>query len=154
MPALREIYNNYVSSSAVTFDIEPASVEGRREWFRRYGRTGRHRLLVAEEAGKVVGYATSGQFRERAAYRPSVETSAYCAPYATGRGIGSRLYQVLLDELATEDVHRAYAGITLPNDASERLHRRFGFQPVGVLNEVGRKFDRYWDVLWLERRLV
>lgn len=153
MPALTEIYNHYVLSSAITFDVEAVSVETRRKWFARYAAHGRHRLLVAVQGETVVGYATSGPFRERAAYGPSVELSAYCAPDAIGRGVGSRLYEALLDALSAEDVHRVYAGIALPNDASERLHRRFGFRPVGVMSEVGRKFDRYWDVIWMELRL-
>lgn len=153
VPALTAIYNHYVVSTAITFDIETVSVEARREWFGRYASTGRRRLLVAVDGETVVGYATSGPFRERAAYGPSVELSAYCAPDARGRGVGTRLYEELLDALRAEDVHRVYAGIALPNDASERLHRRFGFRPVGVMSEVGRKFGRYWDVLWMERRM-
>jgi len=82
-----------------------------------------------------------------------VETSIYCAPEATGRGIGAMMYQVLFDALKNEDIHRMLAGITLPNDASIRLHRRFGFTEVGVFSENGRKLDRYWDVVWMQRPL-
>ena len=71
----------------------------------------------------------------------------------TGRGLGVRLYAALFDRLADEDVHRAVAGITLPNPASIALHRRFGFRDVGVFSENGRKLGRYWDVAWLERDL-
>jgi phosphinothricin acetyltransferase len=150
---LTRIYNHYVETTHVTFDLVPFTVEQRREWFGHYGVTGRHRLLVAEEAGDVLGYATSGRFRDKAAYDPSVETTVYCAPEAVGRGAGSALYEALCSELSTEDAHRAFAGVALPNDASLTLHQRFGFTEIGTFREVGRKFDKWWDVTWLERPL-
>lgn len=151
VPALTAIYNHFVEHTHVTFDLEPFSVDARREWFGHYAGTGRHRLLVAEVDGTVVGYATSGRFRDKAAYDPSVETTVYCAPDAVGRGAGSALYTALFEALAGEDVHRAFAGIALPNEASIALHRRFGFTEVGTFREVGRKFGRWWDVTWWQR---
>lgn len=151
LPALTAIYNHYVTATPITFDVEPMTVEQRRSWYDAYSTAGPHRLVVATEADAVLGYATSGPFRSKPAYLPSVATSIYCSPTAVGRGIGTRLYRALFAELATEDVHRVYAGITLPNESSRRLHLRFGFQPVGTFREVGRKFGRYWDVMWLER---
>lgn len=151
VPALTAIYNHFVEHTHVTFDLEPFSVDARREWFGHYAGTGRHRLLVAEVDGTVVGYATSGRFRDKAAYDPSVETTVYCAPDAVGRGAGSALYTALFEALAAEDVHRAFAGIALPNEASIALHRRFGFTEVGTFREVGRKFGRWWDVTWWQR---
>jgi phosphinothricin acetyltransferase len=151
LPALTALYNHYVENTHVTFDLEPYTVDERREWFGHYGRSGPHRLLVATAGGELLGYATSGRFRDKAAYLPSVETTVYCAPTATGRGVGTALYTALLAALAEEDVHRAFAGIALPNDASLALHRRLGFTEVGTFREVGRKFGRWWDVCWLER---
>jgi phosphinothricin acetyltransferase len=151
LPALTDIYNHYVVHSHVTFDLEPFTVEQRREWFRHYAESGRHRLLVAVDGQAVLGYATSSRFRDKPAYAPSVESTVYCHSDATGRGVGAALYAELFRQLADEDVHRAYAGIALPNDASLALHRRFGFTDVGTFGEVGRKFDRWWDVLWLQR---
>ncbi len=101
----------------------------------------------------MLGYADSHQFREKRAYDTTVETAVYCAPEATGRGIGRRLYAALFDALRDEDLRLALAAITLPNAASVALHERFGFTPSGVLHEVGRKFERYWDVAWYEKRL-
>ena len=150
---INEIYNHYVLTSPVTFDLEVISVELRSEWFERHAPAGPHRLLVAEEDGTVLGYADSHQFREKQAYDTTVETTVYCAPEATGRGVGRLLYAALFDALRDEDLRMALAGITLPNDASVALHERFGFTPSGVLHEVGRKFDRYWDVAWYEKRL-
>jgi phosphinothricin acetyltransferase len=152
LPALTEIYNHYVVTSAISFDTKPFTVEARRSWLAHYQRTGRHRLFVGvDDTSSILGYATSSPFRPKAAYNPSVETTVYCRPTATGRGVGSLLYGHLLKALADEDVHRAYAGVTLPNDASVRLHQKLGFTEIGVFHEVGRKHDRYWDVLWFER---
>ncbi|WP_171166803.1 GNAT family N-acetyltransferase [Streptomyces sp. I05A-00742] len=153
LTALTEIYNHYVRETAVTFDITPFTPEERRSWLGAYPLDGPHRLLVAQEVpdGRILGYATSSPFRARAAYRTSVEVSVYCAPDATGRGIGALLYAELFDVLAGEDVHRAYAAVAEPNPASDRLHRRFGFTAVGTFREVGRKFGRYWDVTHYER---
>lgn len=151
LEAINEIYNHYVVSSAATFDLEPRTKEWRREWFAKYGDRGRHRLLVARVQGGVIAYATSSPYRPRPAYDPTVETSVYVAHVHAGRGIGSALYAALLRELEAEDVHRAFAGIAMPNPASVRLHERHGFRRVGLFSEQGRKFGRYWDVAWYER---
>jgi phosphinothricin acetyltransferase len=153
LPALTELYNHYVSESVATFDVEPWTVEARGPWFDHYAEEGRYRLLVAVDGDELLGYATSSIFRGRAAYDPSVETTVYLDPSAVGRGIGSMLYQRLFTDLQAEDVHRAFAGIALPNPASIALHRRFGFTDIGTFEEVGRKHGRWWDVLWMQRPL-
>ena len=148
------IYNHYVAASAATFDVDPITEEGRRGWFGHYESSGPHRLLAALEGDTVLGYATSGRVRPKPAYVTSVETSVYIDPNATGRGIGTALYTQLFAALEGEDVHRAYAGITvIPNPASVKLHERFGFHLVGTFREQGRKFGRYWDVEWYEKDL-
>lgn len=153
--ALTDIYNHYVRETAVTFDIDPITPDERRPWLLSHPEDGPHRLLVARPAdgGPIMGYATSSPFRPKAAYATSVETSIYLAPGAGGRGVGTLLYAALFEALAGEDVHRAYAGVTLPNEASVRIHERFGFRQVGLYQEVGRKFGEYHDVVWLEKRL-
>lgn len=148
---ITEIYNHYVMHSSATFDTVPFTVEERSGWFAQYAESGRHRLFVAKVDGRIVGYAASSPFRPKPAYATSVETSVYVRPDVVGRGVGRRLYRALFDALASTGVHRAYAGIALPNDASVALHRSFGFHDVGVEREVGHKFARYWDVLRLER---
>jgi phosphinothricin acetyltransferase len=100
-----------------------------------------------------VGYATSSRFRAKPAYDPTVEVTVYLAPDAAGRGVGTLLYQQLFAELRREEVHRAFAAIAQPNPASVALHRRFAFSEVGTLHQVGRKFGKWWDVLWMERAL-
>jgi phosphinothricin acetyltransferase len=157
LAALTDIYNHYVRETAVTFDVTPLTTGERRPWLLSHPEDGPHRLMVARipgSGGRVLGYATSSAFRPKAAYATSVETSVYLAPDAGGRGVGTLLYQRLFELLASEDVHRAYAGVTLPNDASVRIHERFGFRQVGLYEEVGRKFGEYHDVAWFEKRLT
>ncbi|MFE7315367.1 GNAT family N-acetyltransferase [Streptomyces sp. NPDC057555] len=151
---LTDLYNHYVRETAVTFDTEPFSPAERRPWLLSHPEDGPHRLLVAQDTdGVLLGYVTSGPYRPKGAYATSVETSIYCAADAVGRGVGTLLYGALFAALAEEDVHRAYAGIARPNEASVRLHARFGFRHIGTFTEVGRKFDRYWDVAWYQKDL-
>jgi phosphinothricin acetyltransferase len=148
-----EIYNHYVERSATSFEVARVRPEDRAPWLEQHRGGGRHRLLVAVEGSRIVGWATTSSFRPRAAYETTVEASVYCAPDRRGHGIGSRLYRALFQSIESEDVERIVAGVTLPNPASVRLHRRFGFRRVGVFHRVGRKFGRYWDVAWFERPL-
>lgn len=151
LSALNDIYNQYVLETHYTFDIEPMTTEARQEWFTHYDTAGRYRLLVAVSDARVIGYASSSRFRPKQAYQTSIETSVYLEPESVGRGAGSLLYEKLFNALAGEDVHRAYAGISLPNPASVGLHERFGFKRVAHFTEQGRKFGRYWDVAWYEK---
>jgi phosphinothricin acetyltransferase len=151
LPRLTEIYNHYIINTATTFDLVPFTVEQRRAWFSHYATSGRHRLLVAERDGVVLGYASTSQFRPKQAYETTVEMTVICAPEAVGQGIGQRLYEVIFDAIAGEDIHAAVAAITLPNDASCELHKRFGFSRAATLPQVGRKFGQYWDVAWYVR---
>ncbi|HVS67288.1 MAG TPA: GNAT family N-acetyltransferase [Mycobacteriales bacterium] len=153
LPALTDIYNHYVRDTAATFDVEPYSTQARRTWFDHYKATGLYRLLVAVREGEVVGYASSSRFRPRQAYDTSIEVTVYLRADATGGGVGSALYERLFEELRGEPLHRAYAVIALPNPGSVALHAKFGFVPIGTMTEVGRKFDRWWDVLMMERSL-
>jgi phosphinothricin acetyltransferase len=151
--ALNDLYNHYILTTPITFDIEPWSLEQRLSWLDAFEQDGPHRLVVAEQDGVLLGYASSHQFREKSAYSTTVETSIYCRQDVTGKGIGSLLYGALFEALRDEPIHLAVAGVTLPNDASVAIHRRFGFEPIGVYHAVGRKFDQYWDVAWFEKLL-
>ncbi|MET7319150.1 N-acetyltransferase family protein [Streptomyces sp. NPDC005549] len=155
LKALTALYNHYVCETPITFDTEPFTPEERRPWLLSHPEDGPHRLRVATDADsqEILGYATSSPYRAKPAYATSVETTVYVAPGAGGRGIGSLLYTSLFDALADEDLHRAYAAVAQPNEASARLHARFGFRHVGTFREVGRKFGRYWDVAWYEKPL-
>jgi phosphinothricin acetyltransferase len=153
LPRLTEIYNYYVIHTPVTFDLEPYTVERRAAWFEQFAATGRHRLVVAEEDGLVIGYAGTTKFRVKPAYNTTVEATIYCSQEAVGKGVGRTLYAALFEALANENINRIVAGYTLPNPASAKLHEHFGFRPVGVFSEVGFKFGKYWDVQWTERGL-
>jgi phosphinothricin acetyltransferase len=153
LPRLTEIYNHYVIHTPVTFDLEPYTVERRAAWFEQFAPAGRHRLMVAEEDGLVIGYAGTTKFRVKPAYDTTVETTIYCCQEALGKGLGRLLYSALLDTLLGENINRIVAGYTLPNAASAKLHQGFGFRPVGIFSEVGFKFGKYWDVQWTERPL-
>ena len=152
LPGMLSIYNHYVRTSHCTFDTEPFSAAEREPWWSQFDDR-RYRCFVAADGAAVTGYACSAPLKPKAAYATSVEVSAYVDPERGGEGIGRALYERLLRALADEDVHRAYALIALPNDASIRLHQSFGFEKVAHLDEVGRKFDRYWDVAWYQRAL-
>ena len=145
------LYNHYIVHTAITFDVEPHSLEARRPWFRVYREQGPHQLWVAVQGSAVLGYACSQPFRSKAAYDPTVETSIYVDHEHLRQGIGTLLYNVLFKALEGQGVHRAIAGVTLPNAGSVALHQRHGFRHVGTLSEVGFKFNRYWDVGWFER---
>ncbi len=154
MPYLRDILNHYILNSVVTFEMVELSLENRKTWFTQFSDTGRYQLFVAEEAEEVIGYAASLRFHQRPAYAPSVMSSIYLHPEHTGKGIGEKIYSELIESLKkTEDVHRIYGLVVLPNPGSERLHEKLGFQIAGLLHEGGYKFGKYHDVRMYEHRL-
>jgi phosphinothricin acetyltransferase len=152
LEGINEIYNHYVLTSHATFDVEPMSLDARRQWFREHD-DHKYGVFVAEASGRIAGFASSRSYRPRPAYDTTVETSVYVALEFVGRGAGSALYHALFSSLAREDLHRAVAGIAQPNEPSVALHSRFGFTLVGRFSEQGRKFGRFWDVDWYERPL-
>ena len=151
--AVVDIYNHYIKNSHATFDTSPYSIGERAPWFSQFNESGPNQLLVAEMNGTTLGFCCSTPFNLRAAYDISVETTVYLAAEAIGQGIGKRLYEVLLQNLSGIGLHGAYAGIALPNDASVNLHAALGFRKVGVYEEVGYKFGKYWSVAWYELRI-
>jgi phosphinothricin acetyltransferase len=146
LAALLGIYNYYVRETPVTFDIEPRTLAQRQQWLDGFAAAGRYQCFVAVKDDAAVGWACSHSYKDRAAYDTTVAGSIYLSPEMCGLGLGRRLYATLFDALKTEDIHRIFAGVTLPNEASVGLHRSFGFEPVGTYREVGRKFGRFWDV--------
>jgi phosphinothricin acetyltransferase len=152
LPGIVDIQNHYIQNTHVTFDVQPFTPEQRVGWFHEHSDGRRYRLLIAEvpDSG-IAGYACTGRFRNKEAYDTTVEVSIACRPNAAGKGIGTQLYRALFTLLGTEDVHRVVAGVAQPNPASNALHQRFGFRPIGAFTEVGRKFGKYWDVIWMEK---
>ena len=151
---LTDIFNHYIEHAHSSFDEAPVSVESIANWVGFYGAEGQHRLLVAVEAGTVVGYASGSAYRApHLAFRHTIEVSIQLAPGVRGRGIGTQLYAGLFDALQDQPIHRALAGVALPNPASVALHRRFGFREVGVFNEYAIKNGGYISSAWMEKAM-
>lgn len=143
--AITAIYNEYILHSIATFQEEPVSPE---ETVRRLDETASVSLpwLVAEESDRVIGYAHASKWKGRCAYRYTVESSVYLHPSATGRSLGTALYEALIADLRERKLHSIIGGIALPNDASVRLHEKLGFRKIGHFQQVGYKFGRWIDV--------
>jgi phosphinothricin acetyltransferase len=145
------IYAPYVTDTAITFEYEPPSAA---EMARRITSAQQaHAWLVLEDGGRVVGYAYAGPFKERAAYRWSSEVSVYLEPGRRRSGSGRLLYEALFARRAERGFRTLVAVMTLPNDASEGLHRTLGFQPVGTFRRVGWKHGQWRDVAWAQRSM-
>lgn len=147
--AIARIYNHYVAHTIVTFEEQPVSagdVTRRVDEVRAAGLP----WLVAEEDGRVLGYASAGRWKTRSAYRFTVEISVYLDPAATGRRMGTMLYEALFPQLREKKIHALIGGIALENPASVALHEKFGMRKVGHLREVGFKFGRWIDVGYWE----
>jgi phosphinothricin acetyltransferase len=149
--ALLAIYQPHVLDSAVSFEIVPPDA---RQFAQRITRTlERYPWLVCQADGEVLGYAYGSTHRERPAYQWSVEVSAYVKSGNSRSGIGRRLYNALFEILVRQGFFSAFAGVTLPNEASVRFHEALGFQPLGVFHNIGFKHGRWHDVAWFERPL-
>ncbi|HZU60771.1 MAG TPA: arsinothricin resistance N-acetyltransferase ArsN1 family B [Solirubrobacteraceae bacterium] len=145
------VYAPYVRDSVISFEAEPPDEVEMRQ--RMETVSARYPWLVAEVDGRVVGYAYASQHRDRAAYRWAVDVAVYLEAGHHGQGIGGALYEALFQALSRQGLRMACAGITLPNPASVALHRKLGFEIVGVYRQIGWKFDRWHDVAWYQRRL-
>jgi len=146
------IYAPYVCDTAVTFEYEPPAPE---EMARRIAvATAGHAWVVYEDAGRVAGYAYAGPYKDRAAYRWTCEVSVYSETGRRRTGAGRALYAGLFERLVARGYHLALAGVTLPNEASEGLHKAMGFELVGVHEQIGWKLGRWHDVARMQKRLV
>ncbi|MGC8832844.1 MAG: GNAT family N-acetyltransferase [Armatimonadota bacterium] len=149
--AINEIYNYAVRELSATFHTQERSIEDGRHWLARHN--DRYPVFVAEESGAVVGWASLSPYGDRDAYASTVEDSIYVHPEHWGRGIGSALMEVLMETARLLGYHAVIARIAGESEVSIRLHRRFGFEVVGILKEVGWKFDR-WHDLWIMEALL
>ena len=149
--AIRRIYNHEVEHTTHTFDLVPRTLEDQRAWLR--DREGALGVLVAEIDGAVAGFASLSEYRARAAYRTSVESSVYVDESARGRGLGQRLMQELVRVAEARGFHTMIARIAGGHEASIRLHQAAGFSTAGVEKEVGRKFGGWLDVVVMQRML-
>lgn len=148
---IANIYNYYVKETNITFEKESVNEEIMKTRIETV--TAKYPWIVYEEEGEVIGYAYSSKWRERIAYSQTSETSVYLYKDARGKGIGKLLYVELLSRMKSADLKVAIGCITMPNDASVRLHEKLGFSKVGIFHEVGYKFDQWLDVGFWELKL-
>ena len=151
MPGVAAIYDEQVRVGISTFDLEPPPVS---YWEHHLDSTGPgDHFLVADDAGAIVGFAYASAYRPRPGYRLTRETSVYLSDGARGQGLGRRMYDDLLERVRADGIHVALALVALPNPASVALHETCGFQHLGTMREVGRKFDRWIDTAWFQLML-
>jgi phosphinothricin acetyltransferase len=150
---INEIYNWYVPRSTCTYQEENETIESRRAWFAAHQRDPRHPITVAELDGRVVGWGSLSEFRDRSAYRFTCEDSVYVHHEHHGRGIGSALLADLIDRARALRYHTMIAGADGEQTASVALHRKFGFETCAHLKQVGYKFDRWLDVVFMQLML-
>lgn len=155
IPAIWEIYNDAVLTTTATYDLEPEPFATREAWFEEHREAG-FPVLVAETAEpepRIVGWGSLGSFRQKTGYRYTVENSIYIAPEARGQGIGKAMLAALVEDARRIGMHAIVAGIDSEAAVSLRLHEQAGFTKVGHMPEVGFKFGRWLDVVFLELRL-
>ena len=148
---LLEIYNREVLESTATLDAEPRTMAAQQRWLAE--RQGGHVVIVVEVDGEVAGFASLSPFKDRAAYRPTVENSVYVALQFQRRGLGKVLMTELIDRARQHGFHSVIARIAEGNPGSIALHEMCGYRQVGVEHEVGRKFGRWLDVTELQLML-
>ncbi|MBQ4104772.1 MAG: N-acetyltransferase [Clostridia bacterium] len=143
---LLEIYNFEALNGTATFDLNPKSVEEWTRWYNNHN-VGNHPLIVADVDGVAVGYASLSGYREKEAYKSTVELSVYVNRDYRGQGIGTELMQAILDMARKdESIHTVVSVITSDNQDSVHLHEKLGFTYCGTIHEVGRKFGRYLSI--------
>ena len=144
--SIAEIYNHYISDTSITFETETISPEDILDRISKVQADNLPWLIAEDDMGKVIGYAYASKWRERFAYRFSVEVTVYLSPNSSGHGVGTKLYEALFSELRLRSIHSVIGGITLPNKASVALHEKFGLEKVAHFKEVGFKFNQWRDV--------
>lgn len=149
---IRRIYERYVLESPATFEITPPTVN---EMERRISTVmEKYPFLICQKDGEIIGYAYASRFREREAYRFAVASSVYIRADCHAKGIGTELYAALFAILKRQNYLTCVVGITLPNEGSVALHRKFGFVEAGVLHSVGYKAGKWHDVLSMQKQLT
>ena len=152
LPGLVEIYNEVIANSTAVYSSEPVTLEDRRSWWRTRVAQG-YPVLVARDTAGVCGFATFGDFRAWPGYRFTVEHTVHVRAEGRSRGTGTLLVQALLPRAAALGKHVMIAGVDAATEASIRFHERLGFAQSGRLREVGYKFNRWLDLVFLQRGL-
>lgn len=149
LPSVLEIYNDAVLHTTATYDYEPRTLDERVAWFGELTKL-RYPIFVAVSSGRIVGWSALNRYRDRLGYQFTAENSVYVASDRRGLGIGRRLMPPLISGARARGLHAILAGIDAENEASIRLHAAFGFQQVARFKEVGYKFGRWLDVIYME----
>ena len=152
LPAILSIYNEVIAGSTAVYADDPASLEDRLAWFRAR-RAQELPVLVAADGDDVIGFASFGDFRAWPCYRYTVEHSVHVRADRRGSGVGRALMEALIPQAAARGKHVMIAGVDAANQASLRFHGRLGFAPVAHFHEVGFKFGRWLDLVFLQRWL-
>ncbi|WP_183856159.1 GNAT family N-acetyltransferase [Prosthecomicrobium pneumaticum] len=153
LPAILAIYNDAVLNTTAIWNDDPADLDNRRAWYEQRRALG-YPVLVAEDEGRVIGYASFGDYRPFQGYRFTVENSVYVAADARGKGAGSLLLGALVEAGIAAGKHVMVAGIDASNAVSLRLHARHGFVETARMPELGYKFGRFLDLVFMQRRLA
>lgn len=154
LPSIREIYNHYVMNSTVTFDEKAMTLQALRKKFEKVSKLGMPFIVAENPAGQILGYAYVYPWKEKAAYRFTVENSIYLGPASTGKGLGTVLMRELLDRSKAAGVKEIIAVIADKGaDASIEMHRSFGFKQIGHMGKVGFKFDRWLGTVLMQKSL-
>jgi L-amino acid N-acyltransferase YncA len=153
VPRILEITNEAIEHTTANWSLEPTTLEERLAWFREHRQHDWPVLVAVRPDERVIGFATYAEFRPKAGYRFTVEHSIYVDASERSRGIGSTLLAALIDRGTAAGVHVMIGGVASDNIASIQLHERFGFTVTGHLHEVGRKFDRWLDLVFVQRLL-
>jgi phosphinothricin acetyltransferase len=149
-PQILEIYNDAVLTTTATYDYEPRSLEHRQSWYDDHKKTGLPIFIAAKDTGRIVGWSALNRYHDRRGYRFTSENSIYIAADHRGQGIGKLLLEPLIESAKKLQLRAIIAAIDAENEASVRLHARFGFEPVGHFKKVGYKFGRWLDVVYME----
>ena len=152
--SITDIYNYYIEKTVVTFEEQPITVDEMLARMTTIHASNLPWLVAEDESGKVIGYAYATKWRERFAYRFSVEITVYLLPEISGAGVGSQLYEALFTELKRSSIHSVIAGITLPNPASIAIHEKFGMKQVAEFEEVGYKFEQWLAVGYWQGKIA
>ena len=150
LPGILEIYNEAVLNTTATYDYEPRTLEHRIAWFDDHTRSHYPVFVAVNEEGRIVGWSSLNRYHDRKGYQFTTENSVYVAADQRGKGIGKLLMQPLIEAARQRGVHAILAGIDAENQASIRLHASFGFVKVAHFRQVGFKFDRWLDVVYME----
>ncbi|PCJ97735.1 MAG: GNAT family N-acetyltransferase [Flavobacteriaceae bacterium] len=149
VPEILEILNFEIKNSTVVYDYEERSLTQQLEWFNSK-RESNMPVLIVEKDAKILGYGTFGIYRPWEAYKYSVEHSIYVCNTARGLGVGKKLMETLISQAKNKGYHTMIAGIDAENNGSYSFHEKFGFKEVGRFNEVGYKFDRWLDLIFMQ----